>query len=208
MSDANRTQPYRAEPPDAMTRRHALYLFGASACVLVLLQMIGPKPLLEYERTAVLEGREYWRLVTGHLVHDSLRHFGLNLAGLAILVLFFPRHFSVLQWLGIVLASMVASDVGFVWNEPQLDWYVGLSGCLHGVLAAAAVSWWRYESKSLALLLTLVVVAKLTWEQLQGELPLSGDMRVIVQAHLYGASGGGLAALTLLCGQHRWSRHL
>ena len=77
--------------------------------------------------------------------------------------------------------------------EPQLEWYVGLSGVLHGALAAGAIGWWRHESKPLALALTAVLVGKLAWEQWQGALPLSGDMPVVVDAHLYGAIGGALA---------------
>jgi rhomboid family GlyGly-CTERM serine protease len=189
-----------------MSRNEAFGLFGALALIMVLLQIIGVRGLLEYERTAVLDGQEYWRLLTAHLIHDSVRHLGSNMVGFAVLVGFFPRHWSLLEWLSIAMASIVAIDLGLVLNEPQLDWYVGLSGCLHGVLAAAAVAWWRYESKRLAALLTLAVVAKLGWEQWQGGLPFSGDMPVAVMAHLYGAIGGGIAALSWVCGQHRWSR--
>jgi len=110
----------------------------------------------------------------------------------------FPRHYSLPQWLLILLASVVAIDVGFVFYEPQLQWYVGLSGVLHGALAAGAVAWWRQETKPLALALSLVLVAKLAWEQLHGALPFSGDMPVIVDAHLYGALGG-LAAGLCIC---------
>ena len=39
------------------------------------------------------------------------------------------------------VASVAMIDLGFVLFEPQLDWYVGLSGVLHGALAAGAVSW-------------------------------------------------------------------
>ena len=76
-------------------------------------------------------------------------------------------------------------------------WYVGLSGVLHGALAAGAVAWWRYESKLLALLLSAIFAGKLAWEQWHGALPLSGDLPVVVDAHLYGALGGALAGVLL-----------
>jgi len=37
----------------------------------------------------------------------------------------------------------------------------------------------------------------LIWEQREGALPLSGSLNVIVNAHLYGAAGGLIAAAML-----------
>ena len=162
--------------------------------------------LLRYDRGAVLEGHEYWRLVTAHWVHGSVTHAALNLAGLAIIALLFPRQYSVAQWVWIAALSTAAIDAGFIWSEPQLDWYVGLSGVLHGALAAGALCWWRSESKRMALALTAILVGKLVWEQMAGALPLSGEMPVIVNAHLYGAIGGALAGLGALVIRHGWPR--
>ena len=103
-----------------------------------------------------------------------------------------------------MLASMVSIGLGFVFLEPQLDWYVGFSGVLHGGLAAGALAWWRQESRPLALVLTLILVAKLFWEQRWGGLPLSGGLPVVVDAHLYGAIGGGLAATLLWLRTQDW----
>jgi rhomboid family GlyGly-CTERM serine protease len=154
---------------------------------------------LRYERVAVLHG-EYWRLLTGHMVHGSTAHLLLNMVGLALIAGLFPSHYSWRQWLWILLASVASIAAGFVFYEPQLEWYVGLSGLLHGLLAAGALAWWRLESKPLAAGLSLVLVAKLAWEQFHGALPFSGDMPVIVDAHLYGALGGFLAGLGIwLC---------
>ncbi|WP_324314100.1 rhombosortase [Povalibacter sp.] len=158
---------------------------------------------LRYERAAVLEGA-YWRLLTGHLVHGGIAHLLLNVMGAALIATLFGRDYTPRQWLIVLLASAVSIDVGFVLFEPQLQWYVGLSGVLHGALAAGAVAGWRHESRSLALTLTLVLVGKLVWEQWQGALPLSGDMPVIVDAHLYGAVGGFLGALGVCLYLQRW----
>ncbi len=176
-------------------------------CSLSVLLAFGSDPVrlaMRYERAAVLDG-EYWRLLTGHLVHGSVAHLLLNVLGTALVSTLFSRDYTVRQWLIVLLASVVSIDAGFVLFEPQLQWYVGLSGVLHGVLAAGAVAWWRHETKPLALALTLVVIGKLAWEQWQGALPLSGDMPVIVDAHLYGAIGGFLGALGICLYPPRWS---
>jgi rhomboid family GlyGly-CTERM serine protease len=206
MSDANRTQNSAVRKTQFATPKQAAWLLGLLVAALVLLSLGDEtaRELLRYDRAAVLDAGEYWRLVTGHLVHASVTHLALNLAGLGLLAALFPRHYSWGGWLWIAAASTAAIDIGFVWNEPQLTWYVGLSGVLHGALAAGAIAWWRFESKALAMLLTLVLVGKLAWEQIHGALPLSGDMSVIVDAHLYGAIGGAITGALLVFGQHGW----
>jgi rhomboid family GlyGly-CTERM serine protease len=179
----------------AITLRQASWFLGLLAAVLVL-SWLGDESVrnaLRYERTAVLDG-EYWRLLTAHFVHGTAMHMLLNLAGLALVAALFARDYSLGEWLLILLVSIATIDAGFVFYEPQLRWYVGFSGALHGALAAGAVAWVRHESRYLALGLILLVVCKLAWEQWRGALPFSGDMEVIVDAHLYGAIGGALAA--------------
>jgi rhomboid family GlyGly-CTERM serine protease len=188
----------------------AVWLVGLLAVAVVLLAVGGDtwRLALRYERDAVLHAGEYWRLISAHLVHGSVTHLALNLAGLIAIGALFPRHFSLRAWMGILVCAVVSIDAGFVWNEPQLDWYVGLSGVLHGGLAAGAIAWWRYETRPLALALTCVLVGKLLWEQWQGALPLSGDMSVVVDAHLYGAIGGGAAGAAALLMERRWPRRV
>jgi rhomboid family GlyGly-CTERM serine protease len=185
MSDA---VPGRLRSPTAVSSIPGAWLVGLLAAVLVLLGLTGDtgRELLRYERLAVLHG-EYWRLITGHFVHGSTQHLLLNAVGLGIVAALFPREYSLRGWLLILAGSLVIIDLGFVLLEPQLDWYVGLSGVLHGALAAGAIGWWKHESRLLAL----------AWEQWQGALPLSGDMPVVVDAHLYGAIGGALAGAWL-----------
>jgi rhomboid family GlyGly-CTERM serine protease len=179
------------------------WLLGLLIAALVLLSLLCEsgggehfRQLLRYQREAVLQG-EYWRLLTGHLVHGSWLHLFLNCAGLGLLVALYPAHYSPRQWLFIGLLSLITIDIGFVFWEPQLSWYVGLSGVLHGALAAGGIAWWRYESKRLALALSVIFVGKLIWEQWHGALPLSGGMAVVVDAHLYGALGGVIAGTIL-----------
>jgi rhomboid family GlyGly-CTERM serine protease len=179
------------------------WLLGLLIAALVLLSLLceygegeHARLLLRYEREAVLHG-EYWRLLTGHLVHGNWLHLLLNGAGIGLIAALFPDHYSPRQWLLIGLLSLVAIDVAFVFWEPQLSWYVGLSGVLHGALAAGAIAWWRHESKRLALALSVIFVGKLLWEQLHGALPLSGGLAVVVDAHLYGALGGVIAGTIL-----------
>lgn len=186
-------------------RAAALWLLGLTLALLVLLASGGEPTthLLRYERAAIFGG-ELWRLVTGHLVHGSTRHLLLNCGGLLLIGALFSRDYSAAEWLFIAFLSMAVIDLGFVFYEPQLMWYVGISGVLHGALAAGAASWWERESRPLALAWMALLIGKLVWEQMHGALPLSGDLPVVVDAHLYGALGGALAAALLALRRRDW----
>jgi rhomboid family GlyGly-CTERM serine protease len=180
-------------------RQGAMAVIGLAVLVLLLSLLGEPgRQALRYQRDALLDQHQYWRLFTGHWVHGSWHHTWLNLAGLALIVALFHDTYSLRQWWVIGLASMASIDLGLLLLMPQLDWYVGLSGLLHGLLAAGAVAWWRIEARYLAAILSAILLGKLSWEQWQGALPLSGELEVIVNAHLYGAIGGLLAGLVLV----------
>lgn len=169
------------------------------AALLLVLNAFGEpvRQALRYQRDLLAQG-EYWRLLTGHLVHGSWQHVALNVAGLTLVAVLFRGAYRAGQWLFIGVVSALCIDAGLFWLVPTLQWYVGLSGVLHGLLAAGAWSWWhapvREGDRGMAVLLSLILIGKLGWEQWQGALPLSGDLNVIVDAHLYGAVGGLLAA--------------
>lgn len=191
-------------PAHTLTRGHA-WLIGVltSAVVLSAFSGSGARLVLRYERNAILNGQA-WRLLTGHLVHGNAWHLTLNVAGMGLVALLFGRDYSPWQWLGILLASIAAIDIGFVFYEPQLEWYVGLSGVLHGAIAAGLMAWWHYENRVLTLSVALLLIFKLIWEQHRGALPFSGDMPVIVDAHLFGACGGLAGAALIWLIQRYW----
>ena len=154
---------------------------------------------LRFDRDGIAAG-QVWRLLTGHLVHLGVSHAFLNLAGLVLVWFLVGRAFTSKQWLWIMAGSVVAIDLGLWFGAPALEWYVGLSGLLHGMLAAGIVAGLAGRSGE-ALILAGVVVGKLAWEQFAGPLPGSeatSGGAVIVDAHLYGVIGGALVAATLI----------
>ena len=156
--------------------------------------------LFRYQRDAVLEG-EAWRLFTGNLVHLGPRHMALNLAGLALIMMLAARLLQGLRGTLVALGSMVAVGLGLLWFAPNVAWYVGSSGLLHGlltwiVLQAMLTPGQRVWGGSLLVLL----VIKLGWEQGVGPLPLTATLAggpVVVAAHLFGAFGGAATGLAL-----------
>ena len=166
-------------------------------CALLLLLAVAGHTavtMLQYERAAIAKG-EAWRLLTSHLVHLGFVHAALNAAGLALLWALFFRQYSVRQWLMVGLASVIAIDAGLWLFDSDVEWYVGLSGVLHGVMAAGTAGRLRNGERD-GWPFAAVLLAKLAYEQLAGAMPLSAGVgTVIVNAHLYGAIGGLVAAL-------------
>jgi rhomboid family GlyGly-CTERM serine protease len=173
------------------------------AAVLVAVQVLGAaaREALPYDRAAILDGGEYWRLVTAHLVHYDLPHLAWNLAGLALVAWLFAREFDLRGWIAILAASTIAVDLGFLLLEPNLDWYVGFSGVLHGLMAAGLCAWLWRKPDALTALVAALFALKLGWEHFMGALPFTAStlaIAVIHEAHTYGALGGATAALWLL----------
>ena len=183
--------------------------FGITA-VAAALFLMGPQATeaLRYDRAAILAG-EVWRLVTGHLVHADAPHLAWNVAGVLLVWFLFAREYSLRGWLGILLASTVATDLGFLLLEPGLDWYVGFSGVLHGGMAAGLVAWLRTARDPLTLVVGVLFAAKLLWEHVAGPLPFTASsmsLPVIYEAHSYGAVGGTVAGLWLTARRPRAGR--
>jgi len=154
---------------------------------------------LRYDRARIAAG-EFWRLLTGHLVHLGVSHTLLNLAGLALVWILVGRAFGWKQWLWVMAGSVIAIDLGLWFGAPQLEWYVGLSGLLHGMLAAGIVAGVASRSGE-AVILAAGVTAKLAWEQFAGPLPGSeatSGGAVVVDAHLYGVVGGAIVTAALI----------
>src|SRR5438552_2270554 len=85
-----------------------------AVCALLLLPEVGgegARLALRYDRAALAAG-EWWRLITGHLVHLNLEHALLNTLGLALMWALFARDYAPRQWVLIVLASIAAIDAG------------------------------------------------------------------------------------------------
>src|SRR5690242_13776108 len=99
-------------------QRPGLWLMGLAALVMVLFWLLGDRATsaLQYDRHAIFRG-EYWRLVTGHLVHAGFRHMALNLAGGAIMAALFARTYSLRHWTLILIVSLVAIDLGFLFRD-------------------------------------------------------------------------------------------
>ena len=157
-----------------------------------------------YDRAAVAQG-QYWRWLSANFVHLGWGHFLLNVAGLWFVGWLYAGDRGATRWLiGLLLSGGLAS-LGVHFFTPEIHWMVGLSGALHGLFVLGACGL-IISGERLGWGLLLGVLAKLAYEQIAGELPMTSAVvggSVVTDAHLWGAAGGFLAALLEIPGWRR-----
>lgn len=175
-----------------------LFLGLAGLCLTI---QVGGHPLqdlLQYQRIGLEKG-QLWRLFSAHLVHLGWAHALMNIVGLGLVIALFAMRTSARILLLLLVIPALSVDLGLWCLHPEIQWYVGLSGALHGLLAGLLLlQWTSWNRRYLWLILLLSV--KLAWEYIAGPLPVTGDIAggpVVSQAHLFGALGGALAAAVI-----------
>jgi rhomboid family GlyGly-CTERM serine protease len=169
------------------------------ALVLLALQALVPGDALEYQRSAL--ARQPWRFLTGHLVHINWPHALINAAALWIVVRLYARDLSASRQAIALAVSALAISAALAWLHPAIAWYRGLSGALHGLFFAGAVTWLLTERpRSLRRLWMPALLFVGGWMKVVFEQPHDGSLprsdwlgaAVVPQAHLFGAACGTL----------------
>ncbi len=142
---------------------------------------------LRYERSAIAAG-EWWRLLTAHMVHLGWQHVLLDGAALCLLWMLFARAYGARAWLLVAAGSIAAIDAGLWWLAPQVQWYAGISGLLHGLWLAGALQSARRRELA-GWLLLVALAAKLVREYQLGTSVVVASLPVVTAAHRYGALG-------------------
>ena len=159
----------------------------AAACVLLALGGDAAREALRWERAAL--AAEPWRILTGHLLHLDGNHLSLNLAGFAALWALVGDTWRARAWTAGALFIACTIGLGLL-ASPALQWYVGLSGVLHGLLAMGAIGL-RHEWRAGAALIALFLVLKTVSEATLGAPAES----TIVAAHWWGIGAGTVAGI-------------
>lgn len=194
-----------------------LLCLGVSFCALVLTYLPHGLSHFRYDRAALASG-EVWRLITAHLVHLNTPHLLFNLLGLWLLCELLWHELPLLHGLGLLGSAAIGIGALLWWFHPELVWYAGLSGALHGLWAGCALAglwpaspnsndrpamsrssgWSRLKmhwplSRCICLTGILLLAAKLAIEYRYGASPRAIQAigsPVVTVAHLYGAMVG------------------
>lgn len=162
----------------------------ALAVLLLVLECFGDagRQLLRYDREAIAAG-EWWRLLTGNFVHLGWYHWMLNEIGILVLVLLCPERLAPAVWLRRLLLIGLGMTSCLYLLVPEMVWYVGLSGVMHG-LFLLGLARQGLQRDWIALACLAYLFGKLAWEMLMG-VPVSDEVaiggKVALESHLYGA---------------------
>lgn len=148
--------------------------------------------LLEFNRDKILQG-EYWRLITSNLVHYGFAHVAMNAAAFIIISFTLLRELSLKTYAMLLLICALAVNMGTLVFNPELSFYRGFSGALHGLIVAGLL-FNSVRNRWLSYLGVILVFGKIIHEhqtdfqanELQALLPV----KVAVDSHLYGALAG------------------
>jgi rhomboid family GlyGly-CTERM serine protease len=199
--------------------RQSKWLFCLGVSLVALTAMLWPHALsdLRYERSAVQAG-QWWRLFTGHVVHLNAAHLLLNLGALVLVCELLWRGLPGIHGCGLLFFSAIGTSALLWWFQPELAWYAGLSGALHGLWAGCALAgWWyvptgepashagsasanagtpqgfRWHPRYFFCSALMLLAVKLALEMRYGASPSAERMigaSIISVAHLYGAAAG------------------
>jgi rhomboid family GlyGly-CTERM serine protease len=153
---------------------------------------------LRYDRAAVAAG-EWWRLLSGNLVHLGWWHWFFNVLSLVLLVLLCPERLAALEWLRRLLVLGLGMSLGLYFLSPGVQTYVGLSGLIYG-LFVLGLGRQALRRDEIAMVCLAFLAVRIGWELVEGasaaETRLLGG-QVVAISHLYGVLSAllyGLAA--------------
>lgn len=181
-----------------------VWMFPGLLMLLIAVLAVGGEPWIDglrYDRAAI-EAGEWYRLLTGNLVHlpgntiewNGWRfhgpwHLFLNELGILVLVLLCPERLSMLVWLRRTVFLGLGMSLGLYFFAPDMFWYVGLSGAMHGFFVLGLVP--QAVKKDIVALGCLVyLLGKLGYELYAGA-PVSDEYaiggKVALESHLWGS---------------------
>ena len=149
-----------------------------------------------YQRQSLEQG-QLWRLFSSHFVHLNDKHLALNLIAWVIVFFLGVNYLSLSRWIVLSLVLMLSISVGIYYSVPDISYYGGLSGVLHGYFAYILVEWIKNKQR-LSWIILLLLIAKVLMENFS-DIGSSTteylELRVVTEAHLIGVLVGILGAL-------------
>lgn len=155
--------------------------------------------LFAYDREQ-LNNFQWWRLLTGHFLHTNTTHLLLNTAGMTLLWALHGHYYKIPRYVIQFLVLCLGTALGLYFFAAQMQWYVGLSGVLHGLFVVGAYFDIRQKFKT-GWIMLLGVWVKVIHEQIYGasaDVAKLIDANVAVDAHLFGTVTGCIIILYYL----------
>jgi rhomboid family GlyGly-CTERM serine protease len=146
------------------------------------------QPDFLYIRNTVNQG-EWWRIITGQLVHTNWPHFALNISSLVLFTLLFYNTITVRTFTISLFLLILSVGVCIHLFEPRIYWYAGLSGAIYGLYLIGANTAYRSGDKLVAIGVTILIIGKAVFDHWIGPIQDNTELigaRVVTESHLYG----------------------
>lgn len=168
-----------------------------SALCLSLMAWAPAADSLMWDRGALGHG-QFWRGMTAHLVHLNMMHCLKNLLGLLLICEYLWHELRLFDVCVLTLWTAAGVSLMLWWLVPDVGWYLGLSGVLHGLWAGSALVWLLRAGALVPAVALALLVIKLS-------MPVAavGALPVVSVAHGYGALCGVLWAVLRTCVRRR-----
>jgi rhomboid protease GluP len=175
------------------TRLRATWTLFAVCAALYAVQLVGGESVrvVGYFTGALVGDGDWWRIVTGNLLHANALHLIVNLIGLLAVGALVERALGTAATTCVMAGAGIGAMAASTWSPLPV---VGVSGILAGLLAAllwlelrfadALPAWWRVPRRALIGVIALSALLSL--------LPF-----VAAAAHAGGFAAGGITAAML-----------
>ena len=142
---------------------------------------------------------EYWRVITGQLLHTNLAHLSLNATGLLLIWALHGEYYTAKHYLIITAASLIIIGIalGLLYQHTI---YSGLSGVLHALLIYGSILDVKRKLKS-GWVIFAGIWLKVFYENTFGAAESTAQLisaNVAVESHLVGAITGLFLAIIML----------
>lgn len=148
---------------------------------------------ITYQRHMVSNG-SWWLLITSHFAHMNSAHWMLNASAWVLIWLYAQSAVPLSQWIISVPSIALGTGLGLFFLSPEVAWYTGLSGVLHGLMLVVLYRMMmRNPADVTVYIVLLALITKVTVEQLHGPTPGTAELAggpVITVAHFYGLLSG------------------
>jgi rhomboid family GlyGly-CTERM serine protease len=156
---------------------------------------------LSFNYSAIVDQHEYWRLISGHLIHSSWDHLFWDLITFTVAASYLERQSRNL-WVCATVVSTLILDLYLLSPLANIEYYAGISGVLYALITLAGLFWYSKEKSLLGLLPLSAIAIKTLFElTAQNAVFVTDGWHLYAPAHLIGASIG--ITLWLLCRRYR-----
>ncbi|AWB65933.1 rhombosortase [Saccharobesus litoralis] len=155
---------------------------------------------------ALSNNGEWWRLITGHLVHSNTYHSLLNLGGVLAVWALHGEYYAKYKLAIVSLLLGLAISASIVMWQSYTH-YVGFSAILHGLFCFGAIEDIKRKVNGGELIL-LFVIGKVIWEQIAGGSMQVAELinaNVATDAHLFGTIFGCIIGVIYIV---TWGKNL